>query len=294
MKKILILGSDGMLGHTVSRVFSVDKSLKITKTSRRNDSLDISSKLYKIDVNNFEELVKIIEFDHFDYVINCIGVIKPKIDELDNLSVLNAINVNSLFPLKLCQLSDEHKFRVIQIATDCVYSGESGDYDEKSVFDPLDVYGKTKSLGEPNGLNFVNLRTSIIGKENQTTDSLIEWFLGQSNGAVIKGFKNHLWNGITTLSFAQVVKGIILEDDFQPGTSHLVPADRVSKFELLNLLKVHSGRSDIEIQEFETTNKVDRTLSTINIEDNKKLWNRAGYREVPTISKLIEDYFKWI
>jgi hypothetical protein len=68
----------------------------------------------------------------------------------------------------------------------------------------------------------------------------------------------------------------------------------VNKFELLSLLKVHSERNDIEIQEFETKQKVDRSLTTINKEENIKLWNRAGYNEVPTISKLIEDYFKWI
>ncbi len=283
-----------MLGHTVTRAFYAEKSLDITITSRRNESSNGQSKLYKLDANNLEDLVKIFEFEHFDFVVNCIGVIKPKIDEKDKLSVLNAIYVNSIFPFKLSQLSDKHKFRVIQIATDCVYSGELGSYDEKSVFDPLDVYGKTKSLGEVHGLNFMNLRTSIIGKENQTKDSLIEWFLGQSKGAVIKGFKNHFWNGITTLSFAQVVKGIILTDSFQPGTVHIVPADRVSKFELLSLLKVHSGRNDIEIQEFETKQKVDRSLTTINKEENIKLWNRAGFNDVPTISKLIEDYFKWI
>jgi dTDP-4-dehydrorhamnose reductase len=283
-----------MLGHTVTRALTAEKSLDITITSRRNESFDGFSKCYKLDANNLKDLVKIFEFEHFDFVVNCIGVIKPKIDELDNLSVLNAIYVNSIFPLKLFQLSEQHKFRVIQIATDCVYSGELGNYDEKSALDPLDIYGKTKSLGEVHGLNFMNLRTSIIGKENQTKDSLIEWFLGQSKGAVIKGFKNHFWNGITTLSFAQVVKGIILTDSFQPGTLHIVPADRVNKFELLSLLKVHSERNDIEIQEFETKQKVDRSLTTINKEENIKLWNRAGYNEVPTISKLIEDYFKWI
>ncbi len=283
-----------MLGHTVTRAFYAEKSLDITITSRRNESFNGHSKFYKLDANNIEHLVKIFEFEHFDFVVNCIGVIKPKIDEIDKLSVLNAIYVNSIFPLKLSQLSDKHKFRVIQIATDCVYSGELGSYDEQSVFDPLDVYGKTKSLGEVHGLNFMNLRTSIIGKENQTKDSLIEWFLSQPKGAVIKGFKNHFWNGMTTLSFAQVVKGIILTDSFQPGTLHIVPADRVSKFELLSLLKVHSGRNDIEIQEFETKQKVDRSLTTINKEENIKVWNRAGYNDVPTISKLIEDYFKWI
>ena len=58
-----------------------------------------------------------------------------------------AIKVNSLFPFQLSKIIKLKKNKIYQI-TDCVFSGEKGNYNEMSEHDALDVYGKTKSLGK--------------------------------------------------------------------------------------------------------------------------------------------------
>ena len=98
---------------------------------------------------------------------------------------------------------------MIQIATDCVYSGKTGGYNEDSLHDALDAYGKTKSLGEVRSSTFLNIRSSIIGPEINHKVLLLEWFLKQPKGAVLNGFSNHLWNGVTTLQFAELCLTII-------------------------------------------------------------------------------------
>ncbi len=74
----------------------------------------------------------------------------------------------------------------------CV-SGSIGNYSEQSKADADDLYGKSKLLGEVVEYdNAVTLRTSIIGRELATANSLVDWFLSQEGE--IRDHKGHfLW-----------------------------------------------------------------------------------------------------
>lgn len=70
-----------------------------------------------------------------------------------------------MFPHRLADAAARRGQRVIEIATNGVFSGRDAPYDEQSAHDPRDVYGKTKSLGERAASGVVRLRCSIIGPE---------------------------------------------------------------------------------------------------------------------------------
>jgi dTDP-4-dehydrorhamnose reductase len=178
------------------------------------------------------------------WIINCIGIIKPYCKDDDPVGIRNAIVVNALFPYRLVGLAQKLDARVIQIATDCVYSGRQGKYDELAPHDPLDAYGKTKSLGEVKADNMLHIRCSIIGPELEVRQnpSLLEWFLRQPAGSHIPGFTHHQWNGVTTLQFAQLCQDIMAAGenffDTLVRTSpihHFIPNETVNKYELLAL-----------------------------------------------------------
>ena len=160
-----------------------------------------------------------------------------------------AVEVNASFPYRLATAADARGVRIIQIATDCVYSGAIGRYDESASHDATDVYGQTKSLGEVPGDHVLNLRCSIIGPEIGSTTSLLEWVLAHPQGATLGGYIDHHWNGVTTLAFARVASGIVLAGDPLAGTHHLVPADSVSKAELVRLIAQAWGRDDLDIRD---------------------------------------------
>jgi dTDP-4-dehydrorhamnose reductase len=203
----------------------------------------------------------------WDYWINCIGVIKPYCKDTDAAGVGAAIRVNALFPHLLSSAARANGIRVIQIATDCVYSGAKGNYTESDPHDPLDVYGKTKSLGEVFDGSALNIRSSIIGPEPKAKASLLEWFLAQPAGAEVNGFTHHRWNGITTLRFAALCERIIRDGAFdrlvaESHIHHYVPADAVNKFELLTTFQRAFGR-DLRIRPVgDIGPAVDRTLSS--------------------------------
>ena len=73
----------------------------------------------------------------------------------------------------------------------------------------------------------------------------------------------------------------------------MVPKDIVSKFDLIELISLEFGRSDLQISQFEAEIPINRSLITINPERNLQLWRQGGYNEIPTISEMISTYAKW-
>ena len=69
---------------------------------------------------------------------------------------------------------------------------------------------------------------------------------------------------------------------------HLVPSDKVNKYELLNLFKEYFTK-DIEINNVLSDNKVDRTLKTLDSKANQELWALGGYKEIPSIRDNISE-----
>lgn len=216
MKSVLVLGATGMLGSVVYEQLQ-NSSLKVYGTSRLQGDYEniYFDPLFRKDLSFLNE---------YDYVINCIGIIKPFM----KANLADSVRINSAFTY---ELANAHP-TVIQICTDCVYSGSAGNYKEDAPHDALDDYGKSKSLGE--NPNAMLLRTSIIGPERHKFASLVSWAQSQK-GCSVNGFTNHLWNGMTTKQFGELCKHIIENNLFKPGLQHLV-GDIVDKATLLSYI----------------------------------------------------------
>lgn len=293
MVRVAVLGSTGMLGSTLTRVLT-DEIGGVIEFNRSGKSLILSNDVVRIDVKENINFEKVFQNVKVDYIFNAIGLIKQLIDEKNPEDLKNAITINSDFAVSLNNFSLRAGIKVIQIGTDCVFSGNSGSYSESSKFSPTDVYGKSKNAGELGSTDSMILRSSIIGIEQTRSASLLSWVLSQPRGATINGFTNHLWNGLTTLHFSRIVSGIIKSDSFSPGIIHVVPRDVVSKFELLRIIAKSFNRNDLIINEFCTDISIDRSLITMDNTRNTKLWNSAGSPEAPSISEMVSSYAKWL
>lgn len=292
--KILVLGINGMLGRMVFDYLKRHSKHEVIGTVRTAEkAVDLCYK-YGVDTRVYHnedvfELIRYLPFkSEFDYIVNCIGVIKPRINELDSSSVTNAIKINSLFPHELASLFD---CSIIQIATDCVYDGSivDGDfYYEGAVYNATDVYGKTKSLGEVKRKKFYNLRASIIGPEFDSKYSLLEWVLKQEKGSKVNGYTNHRWNGVTTLAFAKVVKGIIDNNSDLPNSQNLVPRGIVTKYELVSSIS-SLWKKDLKVNPVKADQMINRVLATLSHDLNEDLWKNAGYLKTPTVLDMLVE-----
>jgi dTDP-4-dehydrorhamnose reductase len=291
-KKVIVLGASGMLGSMVTDVLSRDKGLAVTATIRETDLLERCQQEFpdvqwaQFDATSPEGF-KVIEGN--DWVINAIGITKPLIRDDNAFEIERAIRVNSLFPQLLAAKAKETGTRVLQIATDCVYSGHKGRYVESDLHDALDVYGKSKSLGETVLPWVHNLRCSIIGPEPKDFKFLVEWFVRQPPGAAVNGFTNHRWNGITTYHFGQVARGIVQGDLTLPNMQHLVPTGDVTKAQMLEVFAEVYQRNDVTIRNVAAEKIIDRTLETNQPEVSTELWRLAGYDTPPTVPAMIRE-----
>lgn len=279
VKRVLIFGPSGMLGHEMARVLK-DRGLLVLTAGR--SSADI-----QFDVENADFTDE--RLSGFDYFVNCIGLTTHNINEADPESIRAASLLNSEFPKLLGELASNTGTRVIQIATDCVFSGTNGGYTETDLHDAQDVYGRTKSQGEVPSPAFMHLRSSIIGRELKGKKSLLEWVNGQPENAAIPGFTDRLWNGVTSTAFSKVVAGVILQDTFKPGVSHLIPANALTKAQLVEAIAKALGRADLEVVPKESGTPKDLTLAANHPEFNQLLWTNAGYQSIPTIEELLNE-----
>lgn len=242
--KIILLGSNGMLGSYLRRYLS-DKYELLALT--RND-IDLSTNESNI-ISYFDKII-----NDGDVIINSAGVIKQR-----DYNVKDMIMVNGVLPHILNQLKSLKRCEVIHITTDCVFSGKEGNYTEQSPHDCLDDYGKSKSVGE--NQNNTNIRTSIIGEETYNKKSLIEWVKSNSNN-VVSGYSNHLWNGVTCLELSLFIHKLISENLFWNGTKHIYSPNTVSKYELLSMIN-EIYELNITINKTETSEDCFRNLSSI-------------------------------
>jgi dTDP-4-dehydrorhamnose reductase len=292
MTKVAVLGSTGMLGSTLTYILE-SKFDTVYEFNRLGKSVTGNNPCRSFDVTSnhgIEELFKGLEID---FAVNCIGMIKHLINENDQDSVNLANRVNAQFPVELNDSLSRLGISVIQVGTDCVYSGKTGLYSESDQRDPVDAYGSTKNIGELSISDSMLIRCSIVGKELRRRNSLLEWVVSQPKDALINGYINHIWNGVTTLHFSQIIAGVIKSGTYKPGVVHLVPKDIVNKYELIKLIASNFGRSDLQIIQFEAETPINRSLTTINSEQNLQLWRNGGYNNVPTIAEMISAYAKW-
>ena len=197
----------------------------------------------------FETVKRAFETVRPEVVINCIGIVKQDAAARNPLA---SITINSLFPHQVAQACGEIGARLIHLGTDCVFSGAKGNYSESDSSDARDLYGRTKALGEVDEADYedcLTLRTSMIGRELQSSHGLVEWFLSQ-RGKTVRGFKRAVFSGFTTQELAAVITDLIAEQPQLRGVWH-VAAEPINKFDLLLLLK-EAFAVDIEIEPDET------------------------------------------
>jgi dTDP-4-dehydrorhamnose reductase len=235
--KILVLGISGMLGSMALRKLSADRSFAVYGTARSTDvrrhfAGELSDKIILgVDVEQADSLTTVLRTVRPDVVINCVGVVKQLGTAKDPLV---AIPINSLLPHRLARLCDLIGARFIHISTDCVFSGRQGNYKETDYPDAEDLYGRSKLLGEVDYPNAITLRTSIIGRELNSRNGLVEWFLSQSGR--VKGYSRAVFSGLTTDELIKVIVERVLPRPRLHGL-YQVSSSPIDKKSLLEIIR---------------------------------------------------------
>ena len=271
MKKVLVIGSTGMLGHVVKK-YLIDKKYDVYETTRNQ-----TNKYYFDALEDVKKIEEIIASIKPDFIVNCIGILNKKAEDYPSQAIL----VNSYFPHYLDEMSEKYNYKLIQIITEFLFYGNDGvvykEYIHKTA---NNVYVNSKALGEINNNRSLTLRTSIIGPDtNPNGIGLFEWFMKQKDE--VHGFRKAFWSGVTTIELAKQIE--IAMNSNLTGLYHVTNGQKISKYDLLTIIK-------------DVFNKDIKIIPDDNYSCDKSLVvTREDYKfNIPSYHQMIVEMKEWI
>jgi len=162
-KKILITGSNGLLGQKLAFLFYQSEQYELLLTSKQIQSVYGKSLPYKkVDITSKQELAIIVKEFAPDVVINAAAMTDVDKCELEKEKAWLA-NVSSIEHIVEVTNPSTH---IIHFSTDYIFDGREGPYSEAAIPNPISYYGKTKLASENilygSTRKFTILRTIVL------------------------------------------------------------------------------------------------------------------------------------
>jgi dTDP-4-dehydrorhamnose reductase len=278
--KVLVIGGDGMLGHRLLLDLAAIHEVRVSL--RRNTAnyvhlnlFDQFNSYFGVDVRHQESVLEVLADFRPEAIVNAAGIVKQRDEAKQSIP---SIEVNALFPHQLAVMAQACQARLIHLSTDCVFSGSRGGYTELDQPDPVDLYGRSKLLGEVRRPGCLTLRTSIIGLELANRHGLVEWFLAQKGP--VPGYRRAMYSGFTTQELTRIINNLITHHFPLTGVWH-VASQPISKHDLLTNLAGHLAEEDRWVEPNDDF-VCDRTL-------NADAFNRVTGYSPPTWDEMLEE-----
>lgn len=234
--KFLVLGCNGMAGHMIS-LYLKERGHEVLGFAQTKSALVDSVSGDAMDAALVREVVGV---NRFDSVINCVGLL----NQFAERRKADATYLNAYLPHYLAELTEGTNTQVIHMSTDCVFSGNRGQYTEGDFRDGATFYDRSKALGELEDNKNITLRTSIVGPDIKPNGiGLLNWFM-QQKGEVM-GYTHAIWTGQTTLQLAKTMEAAA--SDKAHGLFNIVPDESISKYDLLELFNQYLRKSKLTI-----------------------------------------------
>lgn len=188
MKKILVTGSNGLLGQKLVYKLKDRDDVELIATARgENRLLDQTGyTYYRMDIGEQSDVDRVIDLVKPDHIIHTAAMTQVDDCELDHESCDRA-NVDAVrYIVDAAERNDCH---LVHISTDFIFNGKEGPYDEEGVADPLSYYGIAKWKGEQivqkSKLRWAILRTVLVYGivDNMSRSNIVLW----AKGALEKG-----------------------------------------------------------------------------------------------------------
>ncbi len=165
MKKILVTGSNGLLGQKLTDIGLADPEIRLIATSIGGNRHPIKNGyIYEeFDIRDADRLEGIIRKYNPNVIINTAAM--TNVDKCENEKQLcRELNVDAV--ANLVSACSAHNIHLIHLSTDFIFNGAAGPYTEDSDPDPLSYYGLSKldaeRLIEKSGCRWTILRTIIV------------------------------------------------------------------------------------------------------------------------------------
>lgn len=188
MKKILVTGSNGLLGQKLVYKLKERTDVELIATARgENRLLDQAGyQFLSMDICNRQNVDEVIDQVKPDHIIHTAAMTQVDDCELDH-EACDKANVDAV--QYIVDAAERNNSHLVHISTDFIFNGEEGPYDEEGVADPLSYYGNAKWKGEQivqnSKLRWAILRTVLVYGivDNMSRSNIVLW----AKGALEKG-----------------------------------------------------------------------------------------------------------
>lgn len=162
--KILVTGSNGLLGQKLTELLITDQSIKLVATARGKSVLSVSpGEFHALDISDLEEVKRVVSAIKPDVIINTAAMTQVDQCETDREACWNA-NVTAVENLiKACA---ENHIHLVHVSTDFIFDGSHGPLDETEAPNPVNYYGESKLAAEQaiqkSSIDWSILRTVLV------------------------------------------------------------------------------------------------------------------------------------
>jgi len=226
--RIGVTGASGMLGTAI--VAHLSKLHKVFATSRSKGIEGKNVTWNCFDLTNAKTLNNWLVKIKPDVIIHCAAIVNIDFCE-DNLALATKLHINTTEIIS--KYLDSTDGKLIYISTDSVFDGsKSRPYKESDSTNPLNVYAKTKLLGEIPVLSMnkgLVLRTNIVGSSRGERLSFSEWILkGLKENLALNLFYDVKFSPLSVYDLSMIIENIINNPIF--GLYHCASSDSISKY----------------------------------------------------------------
>lgn len=256
--RILITGSNGMLGQRAVQFYSSKENIELLATSVEDKSVVDIVEYVSSDIKNRDSIKKVIHDYCPDFIVHTAAFTNVDLCEKLREDAWK-INVKGVeYIAEAARAIDAH---IIHISTDYIFDGKDGPYDENAIPDPVGYYGRTKLASENtlkiSGTFFTILRTNVLyGIATNSRPDFVRWVINSlSKNENIRIVKDQINNPTFIDDLVQGINKII--EFRKTGVYNIGGKEFLSRFDFT-----------MRIAEFFTLNK--NLISPIATEELKQ------------------------
>lgn len=179
--RILITGSNGMLGQRAVEFYSKNNKYEILCLSVEDKSVIIGVDYLSCDLSDKENIKKAVYDFCPDSIINTAAYTNVDMSETER-ELAWKINVKGVeYLAEAARVIDAH---LVHISTDYIFDGKNGPYNESAKPNPVGYYGRTKLASENtlkiSGINYTVLRTNVLyGIAKKSRPDFVKWVVNK-------------------------------------------------------------------------------------------------------------------
>ncbi|MBL7129565.1 MAG: dTDP-4-dehydrorhamnose reductase [Ignavibacteria bacterium] len=216
LKKILIIGSNGLLGQAIVTLFTRESDFNLILSSIEEESfLSYGQEYVQLDITKKDDVKEIVKHLSPNVIINCAAY--TAVDKCETERELCwKLNVDAVKNLIIA--SRPYGIKIVHYSTDYVFDGVNGPYTEEAIPNPISFYGRSKLASEnaliTSGIDYVIIRTMVlVGTGKNVKPNFAEWLI------------NKIKNNESVNIVDDQIGNTTMADDLAYGTLKIVEKD---------------------------------------------------------------------